>query len=154
MPRFDLHRSLPKVIDEQNFKPHATGLHRPTADVVNVSSAKPGNKNKASNSNLVTNYCKLQFQNGNPPIFAKACYLSSAPRFCFVLSLEIASPHYQLFLREPITWSRTMRSRPTLKFGHHHTPNRPESCHATWSPSGHLRESISRLSSKIWARDC
>ena len=34
---------FPKVIDEQNFKPHATGLHRPTADVVNVSSAKPGN---------------------------------------------------------------------------------------------------------------
>ena len=38
------------------------------------------------------------------------------------MSLEIASPHYQLFLRERITWSRTMRSRSTLKFGHHHTP--------------------------------
>ena len=64
---------LPKVIDEQNFNPHATGPHRPTAHVVNVSCAKPGNKNKASKSNLLTNYCKLRLQHGNTPIFAKAC---------------------------------------------------------------------------------
>ena len=52
--------------------------------------------------------------------------------------LEIASPHYQLlFLREEQHLVTNNANRPTLKFGHHHTPNRPESCHAP----GHRLES-------------
>ena len=35
--RHDLQKVLPKVTDEPNFKPHASGLHRPTAHVVNIS---------------------------------------------------------------------------------------------------------------------
>ena len=118
---------LPKVIDERNFKP--TGLHRPTADVVNVSSAKPGNKNKASKSNLVTNYCKLRLQHGNTPIFAKACYLSSAPLF------------YSIFVtRNRLSSVPIVSSRADHLVTNNAKPSNPE----VWTPS--YTESSGKLS--------
>ena len=98
--------------------------------------------------NLATKVEGLQVKPGNKlqitvskwqrPNFYQRVLIEQCTTVLTYFSKEIASRHYQVFLREKQHLVTNNANHSSLKFGDHHahTPNPPES-HATWSPSGH-----------------
>ena len=137
MPRFDCTKVLPKWLTSSQTSCNWTAP--PNGPCCECFKCKTWQQRWW---NLVTNYCKLRFQNGNTPIFAKPKGVDWAVhhRFIIFVTGNCLSSLPSVSARTDFLVTNNA-NRSTLKFGDHATPNPPESRHATWSSSGHSARS-------------